>query len=285
MALDTDLSVDLLADTILVDLGEMIAPVSAFSTVALSDARLVGRNTGQIERRGTIPTQANNSADYQVTAGTNTNVAVTVNELWASQEITAAEQLQGIPFNTAVPALVQSIGQGIWDDTTAIILTGTYGSAVSGGAAGSFSVANSGTMLASIDSNNVSLLVENSESDVFQPTDRDSFFMSDSGAYGFSGIHKVSNFTGGTANTMAFACAPEAAVTIIGAPRRDPRVMQQMNAVGQVEYLTLPQLGDEAQAELFIWTDIQTKSLWIGLSICYGITAADGNAGTLATHI
>ncbi len=284
MALDTDLSVDLLASEILVDLGELLAPVGAFSTVALADATLVGRQTAQVERRGTVPTQANNSADYQVTAGTNLNVAVAVNELWASQEITAAEQLLGIPYNTAVPALVQSIGQGVWDDTTAIILTGTYGSAVSGGAAGSFSVANSATMLTSIDSNNVSLLVENVEADSFVPSDRNSFQMADEGAYGFAGIHKVSNFTGATADTMAFACSPEAAVTVIGPPKRDPRVTAQMQAAGQVEILNIPQLGPGADAELFVWVDTQTKSLWIGLSMCYGITAADPNAGTLATH-
>lgn len=285
MALDTDLSVDLLASEILVDLGEMLAPVSVFSTVALRDATLVGRQTVQMERRGTIPTQANNSADYQVTAGTNTNVAVTVNELWASQEITAQEQLQGIPFNTAVPGLVQSIGQGIWDDTTAIILTGTYGASVSGGAAGSFSVANSATMLTSIDSKNVSLLVENVEADAMMPSDKNSFQLSDEGAYGFASIHRVSNFTGATANTMAFACAPQAAVTVIGPPRRDPRVTERMRAAGTVEYLNIPQLGEGADAELFVWTDVQTKSLWIGLSICYGITAADANAGTMATHV
>lgn len=283
MALDADLVVDVLADEAVVTLGESLAPLNAFSINALSMATRVGRNTVQVEKSGTAPagTANDNRTDYQAESGANTNIAITVNEISFQQTITAPEQIQGHQFLTAIPELSKALGAAVWDKITALVLTGTYGTGVAG-TAGSITVANLQTLRTAVDSNDCNLLIERVESAAIMPDDKNSFELAERGAYGYNQIHVVSNFTGGTANTYAMACTPAAMVMVGGAPQRDPQVIESIRRNGVYEQFTIP--GLNLSAELTIWTDLQTRAMWMGLATCFGVAAGDAAAGSLGVH-
>ena len=282
-----DLSVEELSDVAVSKLGELLAPIQAFTVLNPQDARVksTGTNGGvyQVEVTNALPTAADNPADYEgMTSGTQTNVAVTTANIAVMQKLTNLQQQQGIPFKTRVPDAAKSLAAGIWDKVTAMINGGGYTDAGQAASTTALTVAEIQTLRASVPANDVTLMVEHSTSAALYPSDKNSFQFNEVGAYGFNSIYPVSNFTGGVTKQMAFACSKEAAVAVSGIALEREESINLTNGSSIIENFTVESVG--VPVELRIWQNSGTKDLYLTLETCFGIDTADATAGAFLAH-
>ncbi|MBS08566.1 MAG: hypothetical protein CL576_06570 [Alteromonas sp.] len=282
-----DLSVEELSDVAVSKLGELLAPIQAFTVLNPQDARVksTGTNGGvyQVEVTNALPTAADNPGDYEgMTSGTQTNVAVTTANIAVMQKLTNLQQQQGIPFKTRVPDAAKSLAAAIWDKVTAMINGGGYTDAGQAASTTALTVAEIQTLRASVPANDVTLMVEHSTSAALYPSDKNSFQFNEVGAYGFNSIYPVSNFTGGVTKQMAFACSKEAAVAVSGIALEREESINLTNGSSIIENFTVESVG--VPVELRIWQNSGTKDLYLTLETCFGIDTADATAGAFLDH-
>ena len=282
-----DLSVEELSDVAVSKLGELLAPIQAFTGLNPQDARVksTGTNGGvyQVEVTNALPTVADNPADYEaMTSGSQTNVAVTTANIAVMQKLTNLQQQQGIPFKTRVPDAAKALAAGIWDKVTAMINGGGYTDAGQAASTTALTVAEIQTLRASVNAPDVTLMVEHSTSAALYPSDKNSFQFNESGAYGFNSIYPVSNFTGGVTKQMAFACSPEAAVAVSGIALEREESINLTAGASIIENFTVESVG--VPVELRIWQNSGTKDLYLTLETCFGIDTADATAGAFLDH-
>tara|TARA_R110002012_G_scaffold63817_2_gene167810 strand:+ start:1350 stop:2213 length:864 start_codon:yes stop_codon:yes gene_type:complete len=282
-----DLSVEELSDEAVSKLGELLAPIQAFTVLNPSDARVksTGTNGGvyQVEVTNALPTVADNPADYEaMTSGTQTNIAITTANISVMQKLTNLQQQQGIPFKTRIPDASKALAAGIWNKVTAMINGGGYRDAGQAASATALTVAEIQTLRASVPASDVALMVEHSTSGALYPSDKNSFQFSEVGAYGFNNIYPVSNFTGGVTKQMAFACSKEAAVAVSGLALERQESIDLTNGSSIIENFTIESVG--IPVELRIWQNSGTKDLYLTLETCFGIDTADAEAGAFLDH-
>ena len=282
-----DLSVEELSDEAVSKLGELLAPIQAFTVLNPSDARVksTGTNGGvyQVEVTNALPTVADNPADYEaMTSGTQTNIAITTANISVMQKLTNLQQQQGIPFKTRIPDASKALAAGIWNKVTAMINGGGYRDAGQAASATALTVAEIQTLRASVPSNDVALMVEHSTSGALYPSDKNSFQFNEVGAYGFNNIYPVSDFTGGVTKQMAFACSKEAAVAVSGLALERQESIDLANGSSIIENFTIESVG--IPVELRIWQNSGTKDLYLTLETCFGIDTADAEAGAFLDH-
>ena len=281
-----DLSVEELSDLAVSKLGELLAPVSSFTVLSPESERVKSTGSGggvyQVEITNALPTAADNPADYEaMTSGSQSNVSVTTANIAVMQKLTNLQQQQGIPVKTRVPDAAKALAAAVWDKCTAMMNGAGYTDAgqITSGA---LTTDNLGTLRASVDAPNVSLILEHSEAGPVYPSDKNSFELSEAGAYGFSAIHMVSNFTGGVTDQVALAATPEAAVGVTGLPLQHSDAAQLVGTASIIENLTIESVG--VPVELRIWQNSGTKDLYLSLETVFGIAAADATAGAFLDH-
>ena len=279
MALDAQLVVDRLADNFVVALGADLAPHRAFAVSAQPEGIPVGRNTFQIEVSNAGSTVQTNPTTYLTGTGTNTNAAIACSEYSVTWQITSEEGLQGHRFATGPGKNANQLADKVWAVVSALMVTGTFTNADSSVAAASFSDSHRQHLWASITgSQELHLVLSRAAMAGMLPSDKNSFELSESGAYGFAGLHTVSNWAAASSNVYGFAAAPQAFAVVHGSPDRPSAVMDSMTSAGRVETLPIP--GGMA-VELSVWADPNTRVLYASLALCYGAAVTDATALTL----
>ena len=109
------------------------------------------------------------------------------------------------------------------------------------------------------------------------PTDKNSFELSQSGAFGFDGIHLATKWdgSGGEANLYGVAAAPNALAIASGLPEISGAVQSNLEEVGTVE---IPDLGLTIQTCL--WGDTGTRETWASYGVMFGAAKGDVSAFT-----
>lgn len=282
-----DLSVEELSDLAVSKLGELVAPVSAFTVLSPEDARVKSTGTSggvyQVEITNALPTAADNPADYEaMTSGTQTNVAVTTANIAVMQKLSNLQQQQGIPFATRVEDAAKAWAQAIWDKCTAMMNGASFTDGGSIGASGTLALTDLQSLRTNVDSTDVTLLIEHSESAPMYASDKDAFAFNESGAYGFNRIYPVSNFTGGVTRQLAFAASKEAAVAVAGLPLTSTDEQNLIGTHSLLENFTIESVG--LTGEMRIWQNSGTKDLYCTIEGIFGIAEADSAAGAYLTH-
>ena len=279
MALSSDLVVDRLADNFVLQLGADFAPQRAFSVSAQPEGIPVGRNTLQIEVSNAGSTVQTNPSTYLTGTGTNQNAAISVNEYSVTWQITSEEGLQGHRFASGPGKNANQLADKVWAVVSALMVTGTFSNADLSVVATSFADSHRQHLWASITgSTELHLVLSRAAMSGMLPENKNSFELSESGAFGFSGLHTVSNWSAASANVYGFAAAPQAFAVVHGVPDRPAAVTDSMTSAGRVETLQIP--GGMA-VEFSVWADPNTRVLYASLALCYGAAVTDDNALTL----
>ncbi len=281
MALDADLAIDRLADRFVVKLGEEFAPHRAFSLEAIPGGVSTGTNKIQVEISKDASAVQTDSTNYQANVGSdNTNAAITVNEYSVSWVITSPEQLEGQRFATGPGRNAQALSATVWGKVTDLLHRATFANTVANVTQANFAAANRNALWASLKAGTEPrhLVLDLDALSSMLPSDKNSFQLSTEGAFGFNGIHAMTDYTGADANTYGFACTPQAMVVHHGIPARPAAVRDAILNTGRIETLRIPGGLD---VELCVWTDTSTRALYASLAICYGVAVADSSALTI----
>ena len=289
MALDVDLSVEELSDTAVLYLSELLAPVNAFSVLSPEDSRVKSTGTSggvyQVEVTGTLPSANDNVANFETghsQSATNSNVSVTTASISTHATVTNLEQQQGIPFRTLIDSLSKGLANGIWDKCTAMMNGASFTDAGAAASSAALTIAEIQSLRTQVDSMDVVLLVEHSSSENLLPDNRESFGAFEPGAYGYSRIYPVSNFTGGKTNQMALAASKECAVAIAGLPLQAAENLQLTQSNALLENFTIESVG--IPVELRIWQNTATRDLHMTMQTIFGISEAQSSAAAFLDH-
>jgi len=278
-SLDADLVVDRLAEAVQEVLSEALAPVRAFSTDFGVD-RLAPKRVVQVEKvtaAGSANTDPTNYEDD--TSTTNTDVAVTPYEYSRTFTITNPEAQAGHRLMTKAKINAQALAQGVWDTVTVLCDPATFTNTKVTVAEASFAAAHRAALWGSLKNAMARhLILSGTAYATHLPTDKNSFQLSEQGAFGWAGIHHATDFSANTAmgNNYGFACAPNAFACAAGLPVRPPGFEEDMVAA---EVVTLEGLG--LSVEQTVWFSRATRALWAGYSIMWGVAVGDATALTL----
>ena len=272
------LVVDRLAESAITVLGNKLAPLRAFSRDFGTDP-LRKRATVQVQSTVTTSTAAANPSNYESGDTTSTAVAVSVDELNASFHVGSQDLMQGQRLESIAEANLHSLADLIWDKCVANFNDSTSGSNTKISVAqASFAAANREAAWASIaKSPERHLILDGTAYSQSLPTDKNSFELSQSGAFGFDGIHLATKWdgSGGEANLYGVAAGPNALAIAAGLPEISAPVAANLEEVGTVE---IPDLGLTVQTCL--WGDTGTRETWASYGVMFGAAKGDVTAFT-----
>ena len=272
------LVVDRLAESAITVLGNKLAPLRAFSRDFGTDS-LRPRATVQVQSTATTSTAAANPTNYESGDSTSTAVAVSVDELNASFHVGSQDLMQGQRLETIAAANLHSLGDLIWDKCVANFNDSTGGSNTKIAVAqASFAAANREAAWASIAKGSEKhLILDGTAYSQNLPTDRNSFDLSQNGAFGFDGIHLATKWdgSGGESNLYGVAAAPNGLAVAAGLPEISGAVANNLEEVGTVE---IPDLGLTVQTCL--WGSTSSRATWASYGVMFGAAKGDVTAFT-----
>ncbi len=277
---DADLCVDRLSEKAILVLQERLAPLRAFSRDFGTDT-LRPRATVQVEKSGTHATAQQNPTNYESGDTTNDAVAVTVNEETISFNVSSQEMMQGERLETKAGNNLHGLADNIWDEVVALCNDDAGGSTLTKVtvAQASFTDANRNALWASIAKGGERhLILDGTAYSQNLPTDSNSFSLSQSGAFGWDGLHMATKWdaTGAESNLYGLAVTPNAFAVASGLPEITPAVANNLEAVGTAE---IPDLGLTVQTCL--WGSSSTRATWISYGVMFGVSVGDGSAFNL----
>jgi len=107
------------------------------------------------------------------------------------------------------------------------------------------------------------------------PATLDYYDVTKVGIPGWDTVAMNTVWTGATANTVGFACNPQALVCGVGLPLRDP----EANNVSTENIVSLPDLG--ISVAVYTWYSNITRATWTTWDIMFGCAANDVTAGVM----
>ena len=229
-----------------------------------------------MQSTATTSTAAANPDDYESGNSTSTAVAVAVDELNASFHVGSQDLMQGQRLETIAAANLHSLADLIWDKCAANFNETNSSNTHIAVAEASFSATNREQAWAAIAKGSEKHLILDGTAYTQQlPTDRNSFELSENGAFGFDGIHLATKWdaSGAEANLYGIAAAPNAFAVASGLPDISPAVADNLEEVGTVE---IPSLGLTIQTCL--WGSTKTRATWASYGVMFGCKTADGTA-------
>lgn len=225
---------------------------------------------------GTAQTNATSFEDTTNFIGTETNVAITMARITSGAHLTNLERQNGVTMAQWVEAKTGEFCDAVAALRNAVILEGTYTKTptVSADVAfGSAELKKLWGQLKKYSTKNIALDGEYYAQ--FLPEDKFDFSENDYRFRGWDNFMLDTNWSGATANTVGFACNPQAMVAGLGLPLRSDRA----NAVSTESILTLPGLG--LSVSVTDWYSNITRNDWTTYDAMIGFAALDANAGVL----
>lgn len=274
--IDADLLLDTLAQNAITYLGDKLAPMRAFASDFTTDG-IQQTKSVQIVKVTAGATTLKNPTTFISGDSTTSNIAVTVDAYSQPFHITSKELNQKMRIDNLAQANLQAFAVTLSKVWTALILTGTFTNTAVTVAQASFAAANAKSLLGSImKCREKHLVLDGVAFAQLAPSDKNSFNLSESGAYGFNGIHCQTEWTGATANVYGFAAGPEALAMYANIPIIDPAVASRLE--GQ-KNIVIP--GIELPIQVNTWVDVNTRTRWASYDIMFGAAVAEATALTV----
>ncbi len=271
--IDADLLIDTLSNQAVTYLGDVLAPLSAFSTDFSTD-ELVQTKAVQVPIVTGGSTTLTNPTSFEAGDGATDNRSVTVNHYSQPFHITSAQMNQRIRIEMLARANLQSLGTKIAGVLSALTLAANFTGTAETVAQASFAAANAKSLWGKLGKNRRKVLLLDSVAYAqLAPSDKNAFDLGQKGAYGFDGIFQHTYWTGATANTYGIAAGQDAFCIAAGIPAQVPGLAQEMVAqkTMQIDGLGLP-------IQMNVWVSRASRQLWASYDLMFGAAAglADG---------
>ncbi len=275
---DAALVTDMLLEGATTVLQNRLAPLRVFSKEVSQDRvkPLAVLQHRKITAGGTAQTNATNFEDTTNFVGTEDNVAITMAQITAGGHVTNAERQSGVTMSQWVDIKTAEIADKIMALHAAKILEGTFTATPVVSAAESFGGNELAKLWGQLKKSPIKNIILDGEYFAqFLPSDRFDFAETEYRNRGWDNFVMNTVWTGATANTVGFACNPQALVTGLGLPLRDPNA----NLVSTETILQLPELG--VSVAVYQWYSNITRASWTTYDIMVGVAADDVTAGVL----
>jgi hypothetical protein len=276
---DADLVTDMLVEGATTILQNRLAALRAFSKEVSVDRLkpLAVLQHKKITAGGTVQENETNFEDTTNFVGTNVNVPITCAQLTVGGHITNAERQNGFRMADWVTIKTAEIGDAIMAKVAAVILEGTFTThAPLVSAAAAFGSSELKTLWGNLKKAAIKNLILDGEYYAqLLPSTLENFNVLTTGMPGWDVVALNTNWTGATANTVGFACDPQAIVCGLGLPVRSERA----NMVSSETVLSLPGLG--VSVAVYEWYSNISRADWTTYDIMFGAAANDTTAGQL----
>jgi hypothetical protein len=266
--LSADLVVDVVRDRVLTVLGSKLAFLSAYSTDFTADT-IAPKSVVQVAKATAGATAQTDPSNYESGDTTLSNIAVTPSELSVSFHLTSAQLQQGFRLQKLIDINLRQLAYKIADTALA---------PVTGAAALTVAAADFGTddlvtlYAAGKDLDMKHLVLDGSYVARILPTDRNSFALGESGAYGFDRILENNRWTGAQANVTGFLCDPQAIAVASGLPTMDDGVANDMQSN---DIVTIDSLG--LSVRFSRWISRATRAPWASFNVMFGAASGDSS--------
>lgn len=275
---DSALVTDMLLDGATTVLQNRLAPLSALSKEVAVD-RVKPRATLQhrkITAGGTAQVNATSFEDTTNFVGTEDNVAIAVNQITSGGHITNAERQSGVTMDQWVQLKTAEISDKIMAAVAAVILEGSFTATPLVSAAAAFGAEETKTLWGQLKKSPIKNIILDGEYFArFIPATLENFNVFTAGIPGWDVVALNTVWTGATANTVGFACNPQAIVCGVGLPLRSDKA----GLVSSESILNLPDLG--ISVAVYNWYSNITRNEWATYDIMFGAAANDTTAGIL----
>lgn len=276
---DSALTTAMLANGLIVVLQNRLAPLSAFTRDFGIDP-MKPKAIVQVPialAGGTAQVNATSFEDTTNFVGNIDNVAITVNRITAGAHLTAAELNSGFRMAQFVEIKAHELADKIQAAINAVILEGTFTITPETSAAAAFGAAELKSLWGKLKKSSIKNIILDGEYYAqFLPDDMESFNPLAGNTYpGWDGFYLNTYWTGATANTVGFACNPQAIAVASGLPLASPNRGMTTNA----QVVTLPGLGISVEQQQ--WYSTSSKTDWANWEIMLGAAAGDSTAGVL----
>jgi hypothetical protein len=280
---DADLVTDILSRTALTVLGSDLTMLEGFST-DVSDERGAPRQTIQVELVTGAGNVVSNPVNFEVTAATNTNVAVVLNHLSRPVEVSAQDLNQGQRLETKAKKALMVISNAIQDACLSLVTAANYTNTMVELAVAQDSAAYAKflkDMWAGIVGGQRNLVLTNETFAQYLPTNLESFdpTRQRAGLYGYNLFTHSSRFVAASAQAdiVGFVADPSAMAIAARLPA-DPGAAKERDYIVS-DVVTIGELN--IPVEFNVWFSRATRSHWMSYDICFGAAKGDATALTI----
>lgn len=262
---------DFLSDAVLTVFTNKMAMLDAFSSRWSADP-MRPRASVDVTKATAGATTATNPTSFESGDSTLAAITVTMTQYSQSFHLDNNAVQQGYQLQNLAEINALTLSNAISDVVTALIVTGTFGTAITIGAAASFDSADLAPILAAAKNyRRKNLLLDGGHLAYLLPTSTQSLKWQEGGAFGFDGIFEQNRWTSATTNTAGFVCSPDAIGVASGLPIDD---------APPGEFLTMgtAQLLNGLTVGTRTWFSRATRFHWASYDIVFGAAVGDSGA-------
>lgn len=273
--IDSALIPDYMSDTAITVLNNRLAMLNSFA-LGIGVSPLAPRQTVQVSLASAGSTTQVNATNFETGDSTLDGQPVTVDQYSQTFHVTNAQVNQGIMLSRLAGVNANALANKISDAVTALFVVGNYANtAVTVGADTAFTPTGGKLSLIYKAAKNFrlkNLLMDGGHLAYLIPTDKFAWGFGDNGAFGFDRISEHNRYTGATANSVGFVCAPEAVLIASGTPLNLPTS----------EFLSqsVIQLAGGLSVVASSWYSRASRNVWMSYDVMFGAGVGDATAGT-----
>jgi ATP-dependent protease ClpP protease subunit len=265
---------DSLADAVVTVAHNKLAFLNAFS-VDFGTDELRPKATVQVAKATAGATGQSDATNFESGDSTLTNIGVSVSQKSVSFHISNGQYNQGFRLNQIAAINANVLADMISDVVTALMLTGTYGTALTIGAAANFDAADLPPIYgAAKNYNRKNLILDGGHLAYLLPTNKWQFALGEQGAFGFDLIAENNRWTGATANTVGFICDPSAIACASGVPMTSA-------PAGEFISQSTVSIKNGLTVQINTWFSRSSRTLWASYDVMFGAAAGDTTAAEL----
>ena len=276
---DADLVTDVLSDIALTTLGSDLTMLNGFST-NVTDERAAARQTIQVELVTAAGDAIENPTNFEVTAATNTNVAVALTHLSRPVEVSAQDLNQGQRLRTKATKAIQTISNAVQDACLSLVTSANYTGDIielpPTKSAADYQKFRE-DLWAAITGGTPSAVFNKETFSRYLPTNQEGFdILQGRGFFGFDYMSFSSRFVAAEAEAtmLGFSCDPSAMAIAARLPE-DPGAAKDRDYIVS-DVITLPVVN--LPLEYNVWFSRATRSHWMSYDICFGAAKGDPSA-------
>lgn len=270
---------DTLRDVVVTVLQNRLAPLRAFSLeVALERVKPLGKiEIAKVTGGGTVQTNETDFEDTTNFVATVTNIEVSAAQKTVGMHITNAEMNSGHRLRTVAEMKLAEMGDAIQAVINAKLLAASFTGTGVTAAAIAFGYAELKSLWGGLKKSPIKNIILDGEYFAqFLPESKEEFDATSMTIPGWNQFLLNTYWTGADANTVGFACNPQAIAVGLGLPVVDPAAA----GAGLMESLIqIPGLG--ASVAQYDWFSTKTRVRWVTWDIMIGAAAGDTTAGLL----
>jgi hypothetical protein len=225
-------------------------------------------------------TAQSNATDFEDTTnfvGTTTPVSITPAQITVGGYISNAELNSGFRIGMWTEIKAAEMADKLMAAVAAIITTGNFTATPHLSASASFGGDDMRTLWGMLKKANQKHLILDGEYYArLLPANREEFNVAEASWPGWNGVFLNTVWTGATANTVGFACDPQAIAVAAGLPLTSA----QSGAAGLGQsVITVP--GVELSVQQNSWFSNKTRTEWVTWDVVFGAALLDASAGVL----